>query len=168
MNSILDQLKEEHDEVKSLFEKAENSEEVDRKHWVSEIESHLVPHARAEEKTLYASLLNRAATAEEDTDLIQEAYEEHHAADSILTELKKAPSDYEGWLGKLKVLKENVEHHIEEEEQELFGKARELFSESELDGLKEIYLKKKEDFEGSLPTQAQVSERTASPEVADL
>ncbi|HEY8806984.1 MAG TPA: hypothetical protein VIN70_05310 [Candidatus Limnocylindria bacterium] len=49
-------------------------------------------------------------------DIVLEAMEEHHLVDDIVEQLKDTPFDDEHWGAKLKVTKENVEHHIEEEE----------------------------------------------------
>ena len=166
MASILKQLKDEHNEVKSLLKKAEEATEAERSSLLEQIEEKLIPHARGEEKTLYAALLEQEKRKAEDVDLVQEAYEEHRATDSLLSDLKNTAVDYEGWGGKLQVLKENIEHHIKEEEEELFTEARQQFTDAELVDLKEVYLGEKKRFEESLPTQGQISERKKSPQVS--
>jgi hypothetical protein len=67
--------------------------------------------------------------------IVLEGYQEHHVADLILDELLELPSDSEMWQPKVKVLQENIEHHIEEEEDDMFKKARKVFSEEELEQL---------------------------------
>lgn len=60
-----------------------------------------------------------------------EGYEEHHVADVLMREISRlSPSD-EKWKAKFAVLKENVEHHVEEEEGEIWTKAQEVFDEAE-------------------------------------
>jgi hemerythrin-like domain-containing protein len=55
--------------------------------------------------------------------------------DQIMSELEATPVDDETWGAKLTVMKENLEHHIEEEEGEMFKKARQVMSEDELSEL---------------------------------
>ena len=64
-----------------------------------------------------------------------EAYEEHALVKRLLEELASAPKDDEQWTAKFTVLKENVEHHVEEEEGEMFQKARKVLSEDEIEEL---------------------------------
>jgi hemerythrin-like domain-containing protein len=66
---------------------------------------------------------------------VLEAYEEHHVVDKLMGELENLPVDDETWGAKAKVMKENIEHHIEEEEGEMFRKARQVFDEAELEDL---------------------------------
>ena len=65
-------------------------------------------------------------------DIVLEGFEEHHVADGIVKELHEVSTDDEKWGAKFKVLKENIEHHIEEEEGEMFRTARSIFSPAEL------------------------------------
>ncbi len=64
-----------------------------------------------------------------------EGYEEHHVIDLILDEMFTVPEDADQWSAKLKVLHENLEHHIEEEEGEMFKRARKSMSQDMLDDL---------------------------------
>jgi hypothetical protein len=63
---------------------------------------------------------------------VLEGYEEHHVADVLLDELLDVPPDTDLWKAKVKVLKENVEHHMDEEEDELFKGARAVLDREEL------------------------------------
>lgn len=129
---IFKQLKSEHREVEALFEKIEKADVRKRPQLLSEIEAHLVPHARAEEKTLYALLYERQqGDADRESGQINEAYAEHAVVDKLLKELKQLDPQDETWMGKLKVMKENVEHHVEEEEEDIFELARKLLTEEE-------------------------------------
>jgi hypothetical protein len=65
-------------------------------------------------------------------DIVLEGFEEHHVADLIVNELHEVATDDEQWGAKFKVLKENIEHHIQEEEGEMFRAARGIFSRDEL------------------------------------
>ncbi|MFW7380073.1 MAG: hemerythrin domain-containing protein [Oligoflexus sp.] len=126
-DSLLDNLKSEHREVEELLNQAEKAPPSQRTKLISEIEKNLVSHARAEEKTVYSLFYANEKSDKSDADneslnLINEAYEEHHIVDHLLSVLKKIDVRDEAWVAKLKVLKENVTHHVEEEEQELFKK----------------------------------------------
>ena len=66
---------------------------------------------------------------------VLEGYEEHHVADVLLDELLDVPPDTDVWKAKVKVLKENVEHHIKDEEEKLFPKAEKLLGPEKLGAL---------------------------------
>ncbi|MDP9297318.1 MAG: hemerythrin domain-containing protein, partial [Actinomycetota bacterium] len=61
-----------------------------------------------------------------------EGFEEHHVVNGIVAELGAVPFDDETWGAKLTVMRENVEHHIDEEENEMFSKARQVLDEEDL------------------------------------
>jgi hypothetical protein len=88
----------------------------------------LTVHELIEEKVLYPALKAHP----EAKDIVLEGYQEHHVADLIVKELHALPKDDEKWGAKFKVLKESIEHHIGEEEGEMFRTARGLFSRDEL------------------------------------
>jgi hemerythrin superfamily protein len=91
----------------------------------------LQAHEAIEEEILYPALKEFAKTK----DIALEAYEEHHVVDLILGELEATPVDDEEWAAKFTVMKENLEHHIEEEEGEMFPQARQVMDEGELEEL---------------------------------
>ena len=91
----------------------------------------LVAHELKEEKVLYPALKRHSDARE----IVLEGYQEHHVADVLVKELQRmAPTD-ERWGAKFKVLKENIEHHIEEEEGEMFRTARSVMSRDRLEAL---------------------------------
>jgi hemerythrin-like domain-containing protein len=73
--------------------------------------------------------------AEESRDITLEAFEEHRIVKQLLAELEASSKDDEQWTAKFTVLKENIEHHVEEEEGEMFTKARKVLSEEEIETL---------------------------------
>jgi len=85
-------------------------------------------HELVEEKILYPALKAHP----EARDIVLEGYQEHHIADVLAGELHRLPPGDEQWGAKFKVLKESLEHHIKEEEHEMFLKARGIFSRDEL------------------------------------
>jgi iron-sulfur cluster repair protein YtfE (RIC family) len=88
----------------------------------------LTVHELIEEKVLYPALKPHA----ESRDIVLEGYQEHHVADLLVKELHDLAKDDERWGAKFKVLKESLEHHIEEEEGNMFPTAREVLSREEL------------------------------------
>jgi hypothetical protein len=91
----------------------------------------LTVHELIEERVLYPALKTHAEARE----IVLEGYQEHHIADIIVKELHQVAKDDEQWGAKFKVLKENLEHHIEEEEGEMFRTARSVLSHDELHAL---------------------------------
>ena len=88
-------------------------------------------HEMIEEKILYPALEPHAEARE----IVLEGYEEHHVADVVVQELHEVAADDEKWAAKFKVLKESLEHHIQEEESRMFRTARAVLSHEELDDL---------------------------------
>lgn len=88
-------------------------------------------HELVEEKILYPALKAHP----EARDIVLEGYQEHHIADVLTRELHTLAKDDERWGAKFKVLKESLEHHIQEEESDMFRKARGIFSREDLRAL---------------------------------
>jgi hemerythrin-like domain-containing protein len=127
-------LKDDHDKVKKLLQEGDSTTEravKTRAELFAKIKSELQVHEAIEEEVLYPALKEHAATKE----IALEAYEEHHVVDVIVGELEATPVDDEAWAAKFTVMKENLEHHIEEEEDEMFKQARKVMDASELDEL---------------------------------
>ncbi len=88
-------------------------------------------HELIEEKVLYPALKPHAETR----DIVLEGFEEHHVADVIVKELHGLAADNERWGAKFKVLQESLEHHIKEEEGNMFPNARRVLSREDLQAL---------------------------------
>jgi hemerythrin-like domain-containing protein len=89
--------------------------------------------------------------------IVLEALEEHHLVDDIVEQLKDTPFDDEHWSAKFKVTKENVEHHIDEEEKEMFKLVRANFSAEELEELGDrMFQLSVEQAEQPMPEREQV------------
>jgi hemerythrin superfamily protein len=124
-------LKEQHAEVKGLFEQYESSDdEGEKQQLCAELSDALAAHATIEEKLFYP-----AAYVGELKEMLHEAVEEHLAAKRVIADLLEAPSIDESFDAKVKVLQEQIEHHVEEEEGELFPKVRKLMVKEELEAL---------------------------------
>jgi hemerythrin HHE cation binding domain-containing protein len=98
-------------------------------------------HELVEEKILYPALKAHP----EARDIVLEGYQEHHIADVLTRELDTLAKDDERWGAKFKVLKESLAHHIQEEEGEMFRKARGIFSREDLQALGAKMMKMKAD-----------------------
>jgi hemerythrin superfamily protein len=140
---IYDELKKDHDQVKEMMTRIEEMSSrtsTSKVKLFEEMKAALTAHVRAEEKVFYDAI-EREKSAH---DSALEGYEEHHVADLLMREISRlAPSD-EKWRAKFAVLKENVEHHVEEEEGEIWAKAREILNEAEAQQLGEAFVAEKE------------------------
>jgi len=115
-------LKEDHDNVKDLFERFEETNGAATKaKIVSEALMALKVHATIEEELFYPAVRQNI---EDEEGIMEEADEEHHVAKILIAELEKMTGDEEHWDAKFKVLAESVRHHIKEEEREMFKRAR--------------------------------------------
>ena len=127
-------LEQDHRRFEDLLKQGEDTTERARKtrlELLARLESELNAHELMEERVLYPALQSHP----EARDIVLEGYEEHHVADLILAELRDVATDDEQWGAKFKVLKENIEHHIEEEEGEMFRTARAVLSREDLRAL---------------------------------
>ena len=102
-----------------------------REKLLASIEQELTIHTRIEEEIFYPAFRD-AARKKDDGKLYFEALEEHHVVDMVLPEIKSADVESEQFAAKAKVLKDLVEHHAEEEETEMFPRARKLMTHDEL------------------------------------
>ncbi len=138
---IFKMLKEDHQKVKRLFKQFEAS---DAKQSVAgEIFRELEIHTQVEEEIFYPAI-EKAAEDEELEELVSEAYEEHRLVKEIIEELKELSAEDEGFKAKFYVLRENVEAHIEEEEDELFPLAKKALK-PEIEEISEEAEERKED-----------------------
>jgi hemerythrin superfamily protein len=127
-------LKEDHQKVSGIFQQLEPTTEraeKTRTELFARLKEELDVHAQIEEAVFYPAIKQAAETRE----IVLEGFEEHHVIKMLLKELEAMPVDTEEWAAKLKVLQENVEHHVEEEEGEMFQKARQVLDEDEINRL---------------------------------
>ncbi len=127
-------LKSDHEKVAGIMEKIDGTTEralKTREELFTQLKTELDIHAEIEEKIFYPVL----EKAEESRDITLEAFEEHRLVKQLLNELAAEAKDDETWTAKFTVLKEQVEHHVEEEEGELFKKARKVLSKEEIEEL---------------------------------
>lgn len=127
-------LKDDHDKVKKMLTELDSTTErgvKTREQLLGKLKQELVVHEAIEEEIFYPALREHPKTEE----VVLEAYEEHHVVDMVMAEIEGLPFEDEAWGAKLTVMKENLEHHIEEEEGEMFKQARQVFDKDELEKL---------------------------------
>ena len=122
----LDILKQDHQKVKELFHEATRGKDL-----FDKINIELEIHAHIEETVFYPALEQH----EELKDMVAEALGEHQEVKTLLEELEELGSESHDFGVKLQELMETVEHHVSEEEGEMFPKVREVFDEKELEEL---------------------------------
>ncbi len=129
-------LKQDHEKVKKLLEQLESTTErgvKTRSELFATIKGEMMVHEAIEEEIFYPELKAHPKAK----DIVLEGYEEHHVVDLLMGELEQLDVTDESWGAKAVVMKENIEHHIEEEEGEMFQKARQVFDKDELEALGE-------------------------------
>lgn len=127
-------LKDDHKKVKALLSKLESTTErgaKTREKLLHEIETEVKVHTQIEEEIFYPAY-HEAAKKKDDVKLFFEAVEEHHVVDLVLPEILDTDPASEAFGAKAKVLEELIEHHADEEEKEMFPKARKLLGNGEL------------------------------------
>jgi hemerythrin superfamily protein len=129
----LDLIKQDHKRLRKLLEETLEAEGSQREQRLDHLRTELVAHERMEEEVLYPRLRDEKKAHER----VLEGYEEHHVADVLLDELLDVPPETDLWKAKVKVLKENVEHHMHAEEDQLFKGARAVLDRAELNRLGE-------------------------------
>ena len=127
-------LKEDHKKVKGLLSQLEKTTERGasrRKALLGRIADEIKVHTTIEEEIFYPAFRD-AVEKRDDRLMYFEAVEEHHVVDRLLPELKRADPKGEIFGARAKVLKELIEHHAEEEEKEMFPRARKVLEAAEL------------------------------------
>lgn len=132
--NILELLKADHQKVAELFAKVEATEsEKQHQQLFAKIKTELEMHTHIEETLLYPVLEKH----EELKDMVLEAFEEHKQVKTLIREISALVEGSEKFDAKLKVMGENIEHHVGEEEKEMFPKVAWLVSHQKLEQLGE-------------------------------
>jgi hemerythrin superfamily protein len=127
--NALEMLKEDHQKVQAMFDQVKATEnEKQHKQLYKKIKTELETHAYIEEKVLYPKLKKY----DEFKDTVLEAIEEHLQMKTLLRDMSRLADGNERFTAKLMVLIENVEHHVKEEEGELFPQVEDEFSAQDL------------------------------------
>lgn len=149
--NILELLKQDHATVAGLFAQVEATEDQKKHQQLFEkIKAELEAHTHIEETILYPALEQHA----ELKDITLEAYEEHRQVKTLLKEITALSAGSKRFDAKLKVMGENVKHHVEEEENEMFPKIRKIYDSAKLDQLGQELEAEKKKFTKKSPKQA--------------
>jgi predicted DNA-binding protein len=141
-------LKADHDKVRKLLDELETTTErgvKTRAELFATIKGELTIHEIIEEEIFYPALKSHPKAK----DIVLEGYEEHHVVDTLMGELEALDVSDETWGAKATVMKENIEHHIEEEEGEMFKLARQVLDEGELEELGQRMETRKKELQAS-------------------
>ncbi len=141
-------LRDDHRKVKALLRELESTTErgvKTRTELFVRIKAELTVHEIIEEEIFYPTLKQHPKAKA----IVLEGYEEHDVVNILLGELEALPVDDETWGPKAKVMIENIEHHIEEEEGDMFVKARQVFDRAELEQLGEAMAARKQEAEAA-------------------
>lgn len=123
LQDTIELLTADHEKVKSLFEqfkKLSDRSKVNKKKLADQIPLELTVHAQVEEEIFYSAM--REATA--DDDMLDEAIVEHASAGNLIAQIREIDPGDDLYDAKVKVLSEQIEHHVGEEEEEMLKKAR--------------------------------------------
>ncbi len=144
MANIYDAIKDDHDHHRKLLEQIADTsgDSTERQSAWKEFYAHVKSHAAAEEETFYSKLISKTWGQ----DAARHSVHEHQQLDDLMEELREMDMSSPGWLQKFKTLRHDYEHHIEEEEDEVFTRAKEVIPESEIEGYgKRFEARKKEE-----------------------
>lgn len=164
---IYDILKQEHKEIKILISELLKLKEDDdfRYILVEEIKNTFLPHARAEEATLYNTI--RAVDA--DKFIVAHSFKEHLEVESLLLLLEVKEKAHFDWRATATKLQSALEHHFKDEEGKIFTEAKKIFTDAEAEAIGEAYLKLKPSYigEGVVKNVADLVINMLPPRLAD-
>lgn len=143
MPDIYSAIKSDHDRHRELLDRIEDTSgasEAREKAW-KEFYCDVKSHGAAEEETFYSKLISKTWGQ----DSARHSVHEHQQIDDLMEELREMDMSQGAWLTKFKKLRHDYEHHIDEEENEVFSRAREVIPEDELEGFGARFLERKEE-----------------------
>jgi hemerythrin-like domain-containing protein len=146
-------LREDHRKLKALLRELEPTTEravKTRSELFDRIKLELTAHEIVEEEVFYPTLKQHPRAKE----IVLEGYEEHDVVDTLMGELDALSVEDETWGPKAKVMIENIEHHIEEEEGDMFVKARQVMDRNELQELGEVMAARKAELRAGAGVRA--------------
>lgn len=143
MTNIYDAIKQDHDDHRALLKRIGKTEgdSKDRRDAWSEFYNDVKSHAAAEEETFYSKLISKTWGQ----DAARHSVHEHQQLDDLLEELNEMDMSSSGWLQKFHKLEHDYLHHIDEEEDEVFSRAKEEIDESEIEGYAERFRARKKE-----------------------
>ena len=141
MSDIYSAIKADHDKHRQLLEAIINTtgDSEKRKAAWDAFYYDVKSHSAAEEETFYSKLISKTWGQ----DAARHSVQEHAEMNDLMEELRKMDMSHGSWLEKFKTLKHDYEHHMEEEEDDVFKRAMEVIGEEENDAYGERFLKRK-------------------------
>jgi iron-sulfur cluster repair protein YtfE (RIC family) len=149
-------LKADHDRVDALFQKVKANEDGNNKDVFQKLRQELEIHTHVEEQIFYPNLLENGD--EELQKIVREGLEEHGQVKTLLVEMGSMSGDDEEFKAKLQVMMENVEHHVQEEEGEMFPLVKDQLDEEMLVRLGSLITAEKARIGGSEARSASASQ----------
>ena len=146
--NIFDTIIEEHKNFRKVATKLEETTSraiKTRTDLFTSLKDEILAHHEAEEKVLFSELYKHKELKE----LVLESTEEHNVMDYLIGELESLSVEHENWGPKFKVLKEILEHHLDEEEKGLFPKAKKILDKDTSEKLGKKFKKLDESIENS-------------------
>lgn len=146
MPSIYDAIKADHDTHRALLDTildTQGDSQERRDAW-QQFYQDVKSHAAAEEETFYSKLISETWGQ----DHARHSVHEHQQLDDLMEELREMDMSSPGWLTKFKTLKHDYEHHMDEEEDDLFSRARKVIGKQDDDAFGDAFLKRKEKESG--------------------
>ncbi|PYQ61229.1 MAG: hemerythrin [Acidobacteria bacterium] len=140
-------LKKDHEKVRGLLKKLESAADRgdDRaQDLLAQVDREVKIHSQVEEEIFYPAF-HEAARTKEENKLFFEAKEEHHVVDMVMPEVSDSAGGREDFAARTKVLKDLIEHHADEEEKQMFPRAKKLFGREELRELGRRIKERKEE-----------------------
>jgi hemerythrin superfamily protein len=143
MTSIYDAIKDDHDAHRKLLNKiAETTgDSKERQDAWTEFFNDVKSHAAAEEETFYSKLMQETWGQ----DAARHSVSEHKELDDLMEELQTTDMSSPGWLAKFKTLKHDYEHHMEEEEEDVFKRAKEVIGKEHNDAFGKRFQERKNE-----------------------
>jgi len=135
-------LAQEHGEADTLMTKiahTSNDEHGRRRELFRQLKADLLTHASLEDEIFYVELAKHSATSGD----VGHAREEHAEMEQLLRELSDLPIDHQSWKNKFDRLHRVVEHHVSEEEGEVFPKARDVLSDDDAQRMEDEYRRRR-------------------------
>ncbi len=146
MNAV-DVLKKQHREVEKLFKQAQKTDDAgERRELCDTIGAKLKVHTTIEEEIFYPAFKEVGTKKAEE--MTMEAIEEHHVVDLVLAELPQVDPEADTFEAKIKVLSELVDHHVQEEQDEMFPMAEKKLGDEKLKELGEQLTARTAELEG--------------------
>lgn len=137
-------LKQDHKKVNELFEKILFATDLDDKEdFFDEVVDEILVHTETEEKTFYTFLAKQTGLKE----IIEHARNEHKVVSKLIDQIRKMSAEDDDWIKMVKKLKETIEHHVKEEEGEIFRKAKEVMDKNKAIELAEEMQQLKKEME---------------------